>query len=279
MDPVLIVTDSTADVPPDLAADLGITVVPAYIQVGTRSYRDGVDLSREEFYAQLPAMETTPTTAVPPVEDFAKAFRQLRVCADGLVAITVSGRLSGMYNVATLAAREVAGGQDIRVVDSGQVSMGLGLIVIAAARAAAAGAGVEEIAALVDDISHRVHVYAVLDTVEYLRRSGRVSWARAKAVEILRVKPVIGLAQGQVHQLGRVRTMHQAVDRLVRLCRALGSLEQLAVLHTCSPLVDELRRRLAVCHPIEELLTVVVTTTIGAHVGPRGLGMAAVSVK
>jgi DegV family protein with EDD domain len=279
MSPVHIVTDSTADIPPELAADLGITVVPAYVQIGTRSYRDGIDLSREEFYAQLPTMEITPTTAVPPMEDFGTTFQRLRARADGVVAITVSGRLSGMYSVATMAARDVPGGQDIRVVDSGQTSMGLGLIVIAAARAAAMGARVEEIATLVEDIRPRVHVFAVLDTVEYLRRSGRVSWARAKAVEILRVKPVIGLTQGYVHQLGRVRTMHQAVERLVDLCKALGSLEQLAVLHTYSPLVDELRRRLAACHPIEELLTVVATTTIGAHVGPRGLGMAAVSVK
>jgi DegV family protein with EDD domain len=277
MGQVLIITDSTADIPPELAADLGITVVPAYIQIGTRSYRDGLELSREEFYAQLPVMETTPTTAVPPMEDFGATFRRLRDRADGLVVITVSGRLSGMHNIATMAARDVPG-KDIRVVDSGQVSMGLGLIVIAAAQAAAAGAGIEEIAALVDNMAPRVHVFAVLDTVEYLRRSGRVSWARAKAVEVLRIKPVISVRQGQVRELGRVRTMHQAVDRLSDLCKALGPLEQLAVLHTYSPLVDELRRRLAVCHPVGELLTVVATTTIGAHVGPRGLGMAAVSV-
>jgi fatty acid-binding protein DegV len=138
-------------------------------------------------------------------------------------------------------------------------------MVIAAAEAAASGESSHEILALVEDMKSRVRVYAMLDTVEYLRRSGRVGWARAKAAQILRIKPIVQLLLGKVLDVGQVRTTRRAIDRLVELTRALGPLERLAILH-----------RLAdICSPAQ-LLTVAVTTIIGAHVGPRGLGVAAV---
>jgi DegV family protein with EDD domain len=183
-----------------------------------------------------------------------------------------------MYNVAHLGAREVP---DLRVhvVDSGQVTMGLGWMAIAAAEAAAEGRSVPEILALLEDVKHRVRVYAILDTLEYLRRSGRVSWAQAKAAQVLRIKPIVELLLGQVGDLGRTRTRRRAIARLVELTRALGPLERLAILHTYAPEAQTLRHRLAdLCSP-EQLLTVAVTTIIGAHVGPQGLGVAAVIAK
>lgn len=281
MSQVRILTDSTSDIPPEVAARLQITVVPAYVQIGSRSYRDGPfsqGLSREEFYAQLPAMQAVPTTSVPPAHEFAAAYRSLIGEADEVIAIVVSTNLSGMYNVAHLGAQEVPELQ-VHVVDSEQVTMGLGWIVIAAAEAAADGQNVQEILALVEDMKPRVHVYATLDTLEYLRRSGRVSWARAKAAQILRVKPIVEVLLGKVGDMGRTRTKHRAIERLLELTRGLGPLERLAVLHTCAPEVEDFRRRLADLCPPSRLLTVTVTTIIGAHVGPGGLGVAAVTVR
>jgi DegV family protein with EDD domain len=255
--------------------------VPAYIQIGNRSYRDGpssASISREEFYSQLPTMPVVPTTAVPPAHEFSTAYRSLAGEADEVIAIAISANLSGMYNVAHLGAQAVP---DLKthIVDSGQVTMGLGWIVIAAAEAAAENKSAQEILALIEDLKSRVHVYAMLDTLEYLRRSGRVSWARAKAAQILRVKPIVEVILGTVRDVGRTRTRRRAIERLVELTHTLGPLERLAILHTYAPEVDDFRSRLAdVCSP-RHLLTVVATTIIGAHVGPRGLGVAAVTAR
>lgn len=281
MSRVRIVTDSTSDVPPDMAARLRITVVPAYVQIGNHSYRDGrvsAGLSREEFYSQLPTMPVVPTTAVPPADEFAAAYRSLTPEADEVIAIVVAADLSGMYNVAHLGAREVPD-LKVHVVDSGQTTMGLGWMAVAAAEAAAEGRNAQEILTLLEDMKRRVRVYAMLDTLEYLRRSGRVSWARAKAAQVLHIKPIVELLLGQVRDVGRTRTRRRAIERLVELTRALGPVERLAILHTYAPEIDVLRHRLAdLCSP-KQPLTVAVTTIIGAHVGPEALGVAAVIAK
>jgi DegV family protein with EDD domain len=278
---VRIVTDSTSDIPPEAAARLRITVVPAYVQIGNRSYRDGhstAGISREEFYTRLPTMSDVPTTAVPPAGEFAAAYRSLIGEADEVIVIVVAASLSGMYNVAHLGAREVPD-LKVHVVDSGQTTMGLGWMVIAAAEAAAEDQSAQEILTLIEDVKHRVHVYAMLDTLEYLHRSGRVSWARAKAAQVLRIKPIVELLSGEVRDVGRARTRRHAIERLVELTRALGPLERLAILHTHASETEGLRHRLAdLCSP-QRLLTVAVTTIIGAHVGPAGLGVAAVIAK
>ena len=154
--------------------------------------------------------------------------------------------------------------------------MGLGWLAVVAAEAAGSGRSAQEIMAAIEDVKPRVRVYAILDTLEYLRRSGRVGWARARAAQILRIKPIVSLLAGKVRELGRTRTRRQAIDRLVELTRSLGPLERLAVLHSYAPELEEFRSRLAgTCSP-RHLLTVAATTVIGTHVGPRGLGIAAV---
>jgi DegV family protein with EDD domain len=279
MSQIRILTDSTSDVPHDVAARLHVTVVPAYVQIGNRSYRDdGTGLSREQFYAQLPTMPVVPTTSVPPAHEFTTAYRSLIEEADEVVAIVVSTNLSGMYNVARLGAQDVPE-LKIHVMDSGQVTMGLGWMVIAAAEAAAEGQSAQEILALVENMKPRVHVYATLDTLEYLRRSGRVSWARAKAAQLLRIKPTVEVLLGTVRDLGRTRTRRRAIKELIERTRALAPLERLAILHTRASEVESFRSRLGdLCSP-RHLLTVAVTTIIGAHVGPRGLGVAAVTAR
>jgi DegV family protein with EDD domain len=280
MKQVHILTDSTSDVPPEMAERLRITVVPAYVHVGNRSYRDAPGssdgLDREEFYAQLPTMADVPTTAVPPIRDFGAAFEDLVGEAEEVIAIVLATTLSGMYNVALQGAQQTPE-LTVHVVDSEQLSMGHGWIVVAAAEAAAEGKSASEILALIEDMKPRVHVYAMLDTLEYVRRSGRVSWARAKAAQMLRIKPIVKVVRGNVSDQGRSRTRRRAIEQLLELVRALGPLERLAVLHTYAPDLDEFRRRLADLCPLEQLPTVAVNTIIGAHVGPRGLGVAAVT--
>ncbi len=276
---VRIVTDSTSDVPTAIAEQLHITVVPAYVQIGARSYREGPfpgGLSREAFYAQLPTMPDVPTTAVPPAHEFAAAYRDLIGQADEVVAIVVASNLSGMYNVAHLGAREVPE-LPVHVIDSGQVTMGLGWMAIIAAEAAAEGQSAADVVALIEGIRDRVYVYAMLDTLEYLRRSGRVSWARTKMAQVLRVKPIIQVYRGEVSNVGRARTRRRAVDRLIEHIRALGTLDRLALLHTYSPDLDEFQAQLSDLSPTAHPPTVAVTTIIGAHVGPQGLGVAAVA--
>lgn len=273
---VRIVTDSTSDVPTDVAERLGIVVVPAYVQLGNSSYRDRVELSRESFYAQLPEMPASPTTAVPPIDDFVGAYRECLESADEVVAILVSAKLSGLCSAARVAAQQVPD-LKVHILDSGQVSMGLGWMVIAAAEAAARGCGVRDVTAAAQATGRRIRLYAMLDTLEYLHRSGRVSWAAAEASRLLRVKPLVRVVDGEVEIADRTRTRRRALDRLVARARAAAPLERLAILHTIAPEVDAFRRRMAEFCDAESILTVLVTTAIGTHVGPRALGIAAVA--
>jgi DegV family protein with EDD domain len=275
---VRIVTDSTADVPLDIAARWRITVVPAYVQIEGRAYQDGIGLSRDRFYERLPGLRSLPTTAAPSIDEFAHAYQSLANQAKELVVLTVSSTLSSIYNVAQLAARKVREPR-VHVVDSHLATMGHGWLAIAAAEAAASGASTDEVLRLVEEMKPRVHVRAALDTLEYVRRGGRVSWARAKAAQILHIKPIVSLVAGGVQEQGRTRTMHQAIERLVEFVRGLGPLERLAVLHTATPEVEGLRQRLEDLFSPAELLTIVATTAIGTHVGPRAVGVAAVTAR
>lgn len=278
MSHVCVLTDSTSDIPSEVASRLRVTVVPAYVQIGEHSYLDGEELDREAFYAHLPKWPNLPTTSVPPIDAFAVAYRRLSAETDEVIAIVVSTTLSGMYNIAKRAIED-APGLNVHVVDSEQVSLGLGWLVIAAAEAAAKGASVPEILALVEDMKPRLRVYAALDTMEFLRRSGRVGWARAMAAQILRIKPIVEVTQGKVENLGLVRTREKAIARLEELTRAIGPLERLAILHSGAPDVEVLCRRLKdLCSP-DNLIITLTTTIIGAHVGPRGLGIAAVAAR
>jgi DegV family protein with EDD domain len=273
---VRVVTDSTSDLPPDIAERLSITVVPAYIQVGDASYQDGTGLSRQDLYTLMAEKDITPTTAVPPAADFAAAFRALARQADEIVTVTLAAALSGMFSVAELATRDVPEAT-IHVVDSEQLSMGLGWMAIAAAEAAQDGATGAEIVNLLESIKPRVRVYAMLDTLQYLHRGGRVSWTRAKAAQILRVKPILQVYGGRVDNVGQTRTRRRAFDRLIQMTQEVGEIERLAVIHSYAPEVEELRQALSSFYPREKLVTAPVTTIIGTHAGPRALGVALVA--
>ena len=270
-----IVTDSTADITPEMTAQWGIRVIPAILVVEGQSYEDGQGLSRREFYERLPAMQQVPTTASPPVSRFEATYRQLLETGyDAVVSIHVSSTLSSIYDMACLGARPF--GERVRVIDSEQLTLGIGFQALAAAEAAAQGASLDEIAARVADTRRRVRVYAMLDTLEYVRRSGRVGWARARIGALLRIKPFVEVRDGRVLDLGKARTRRKGIDHLLDLLKGLGSLERLAILHTNAEAdAQAFAERITWEHPPDPPV-INVTTVIGTHVGPNGLGFAAV---
>ena len=271
------VTDSTADVPTDLAERNGIEVVPALVNIGGHSYFDGIELTREEFYTRLPNLNPPPTTSSPSVGSFQERYdKLLRRGTDFVISIHPPNELSGIFNAARLAAQGF--GQRVKVLDGGQVSLGLGFQVILATEAAARGAVLDEVTTLIEDIRLRVRLAALLEGIEYVRRSGRVSWATAMIGGLLRLQPLIELRFGVVHRLGQVRTHLQGVENLMDVLNSWGPLDRLAVLHTnaestARQLLEDVKSKVNV-----PPLLVNVTTAIGTHVGPNGLGFAAVPI-
>ncbi|MBW7920150.1 MAG: DegV family protein [Anaerolineales bacterium] len=277
-----IVTDSTSDLPGDLAQRFGVEVVPTILVVEGKQYADGKDLSRGDFYARLPAMRTFPTTAAPSIGEFSARYQKLlQAGCDFVLSIHAASQLTAVCDIARQAADDFPG--RVAIVDSGSLSLGLGFQALAAAEAAESGADVETAIAFIADVRRRLRVFAALDTMDYLRRSGRVPAAVTLLGGMLSIKPLIELTDGLLKPAGATRTTRQADERMAALLKAGLPIERLAILHTgaesrargfLSRLMEECRRELP-----REILVVNVATVIGAHVGPNGLGFAAVSAK
>jgi len=271
---IAIVTDSTADIPEELAERHNIHVVPNILVIDGRSLEDGRGISRQEFYASLPNMKAFPSTATASSGTYQHLYGRLfQEGFEQIISIHAASLLSGIFNAASLAAQ--AFGECVHVIDSHYVTLGLGFQALAAAEAAL-HESLESILALIEDVRRRVRVVAMLDTLEYVRRSGRVSWARAHLGELLQIKPLVEIRSGKVFRLGEERTRRKGIERLLRHLRDLGKLERLAILHTNAEdealrILGELRSDLPA-----QSFCVNVTPIIGAHVGPNGLGFAAV---
>lgn len=267
-----IVTDSTSDLPPALAAQHAIHVVPSLLIVGEKSYEDGRGFTREEFYTRLPAMLPPPTTAAPSTGTFEQLYADLFAQgADAILSIHAASQLTAIYNVAHLAAEPF--GDKIHVFDSTSLSMGLGFQALAAAEAAAQGATLTEAITLVTRIRPRVRLLAMLDTLEYLRRSGRVSSLRAVLGEMLRLRLFVDVRDGQVIPFERIRTRTKAIERFGEILHAFGPVERFAMLHTNA---EPDARAFLAQHHLNTNILVNVTPVIGTHVGPNGLGFALV---
>ncbi len=273
---IAIVTDSTSDISPDLATQHGIHIVPAILVVDGRSLEDGMGISREELYQQMPTMKSSPTTAAPSTGTFQGAYAALfEQGIDQIISIHVSSLLSGMYNAALVAAKTF--GKRVNVVDSCHVTLGLGFQVLAAAQAARMGKAISEILKIIDEIRQHTHLVAMLDTLEYARRSGRISWARFGLSSLLQIKPFVGILDGKVIRMGEARTRQKGIERLSAMLSELGPLKQLAVLHTNAEadaltFVERFRAFVE-----NSPLIINVTSIIGVHVGPNGLGFVAVT--
>jgi DegV family protein with EDD domain len=272
-----IVTDSTCDLPPSLAEQHAIEVIPAILVLEGKEYADGQGLSRDDFYKRLPSLHTPPTTAAPSIGDFAARYDSLlaRGC-DHILSIHAAATLTTILNSARQAAQDFPG--KITLLDSASLSLGLGFQVLAAAQAAENGltAALEA----VQSTRRRLKVYAALDTLENLKRSGRVPTLLTSLGSLLSIKPLIELTEGQVKPAGAARTANQAAARLLHFLLEQGSLERLAILHSgaetrARQFLDLLMQTASQAIP-RELLLVNVTTVIGTHVGPNGLGFAAV---
>ena len=273
-----ILTDSTSDLPQTLVEQHDIEVVPSILILDGKEYADGQGLSREEFYKRLPSLQTPPTTAAPSIGEFSSRYERLfhKGC-DHILSIHAAGPLTSIISTARQAAQEFP--NRITVVDSLSLSLGLGFQVLAAADNAEQG--FEAALAAVESTRKRLNVFAALDTMEYLRRSGRVPGAVAMLGGLLSIKPLIELTEGEVKAIGAVRTTKQANERLLAFFKSGAQFERLAILHTgaearAHEFLNQLMMAVSQSLP-REILMVNVTTVIGAHVGPNGLGFAAVS--
>jgi DegV family protein with EDD domain len=274
---IKIVTDSTADIPPHLAEELDITVLPVYINIGENSYLDGVELTREEFYENLPAYDSHPKTSAPSLGSVVEAYERLAGGgATQILSIHVALTLSGVQNVAHAAAQMVKSAA-VTVFDSQQLTLGLGFQALAAAKAAILGCSMGEIVEMLQGMVHRVYSFAALDTLEYLRRGGRLSRVQASVGALLRIKPLLFLHEGGL-TLEKTRTTRGALARLQQCVCELGSLENLAVVHAgAREKADELWSRVRRFVPgIDTPIVTQVTPAIGVHVGPGAVGLVCV---
>jgi DegV family protein with EDD domain len=271
-----VVTDSAANLPPEMAAEHGISVVPMYLKFGESVYQDGVDLPRNEFYAKLEREEVPVSTAAPSVGDYREAFERALEHAEGIVCVTVASFVSVSFDSARVAANELGG--RVKVVDSKSASMGEGWAALEAARLAATDAELDEVAARTEEVADRTQLAATINTFEYLRRSGRVHALLAYAGTALNIKPVFALRGGKIEQLGRPRSRTRAIERILDETRPLAARGPLrcAVAHAAVPEEAEaLLARLTGELDCAETLLTEFTPLMGAHTGPGVLAIAA----
>lgn len=274
-----LVTDSASDIPLNLAAQHGIEVVPCVVVIDGKAHIDGQGITREAFYTRLPTFKMAPTTAAPSIGDFLASYRRLfEAGCEHIISLHTAEKLTGIVSSARQAAGDFSG--KISVLESGSLSLGLGFQVLAAAEAIRDGASLEDALAAIRSARARLRVYAALDTMEYVRRSGRVPATVAALGGLLSIKPVVELSEGEVKPRSAPRTTYHAAEKLYDLLAGLGPLERLAILHTnaqtrakefLGKLMENQRKSLP-----RDILIVNVTSVIGTHVGPNGLGVAAV---
>jgi len=273
---VKVVTDSIADLPSQVVEELGITVIPLLIRFGTEIYRDGIDLTADEFYRKLVSSQDVPVTSVPPPAAFAETYDKLAEETDQILAIILSSRLSGTYDVARQSIGLMKRKCRVEVVDSRWATMAQGFIVMAAARAANTGANLDELLAITQRNISRVDFRAAFDTLEYLRRGGRIGRAQAFLGAMLRINPIIGLKDGLVEPVSRTHSRAKAIDYLYNFAMSFSHIEELAVEDTgATDDAEKLVERLSAKFPKERIHRSKMTPAIGTHTGP-GLLLVAV---
>lgn len=276
---IAIVTDSTCDLPQHVIQNVGINVIPLFINIGDKGYLDGVDITRKDFYINLPSYTTHPTTGTPGMDAFKNTYQTL---ADQgfteILSIHISEKLSATVNVARNAAQEFKQ-IPVTVRDAGQLSLGTGLQVEHAARMAAEGKSMKEIEAALDDLKSRTFVAARLDTLEFLRRSGRMNAFLAGIGSLLQLKPILTMQNG-LPGSERVRTSHKAEARLLKMLEERQPIEHFSLLHTNSPeQAMAFHEQAAHLIPAEITYSMDITPVIGAHLGPGAVGYMIVSKK
>lgn len=271
---VRIVTDSSCDLPPELASKHRIEIVPLTIRFGDQEFVDRRDLSPKEFWARCAMSPVLPETAAPSPGAFEEAFRRAAgEGSEGVVCITLSAALSATHGAAELAARAAADAVPVRVVDSRSLTMALGNMCLSAAREAESGKGVDAVAQVVEELTTRTRVYAALDTLENLKKGGRIGGAQAMVASMLSIKPIIDVTGGKVEQESKQRTRAKSLRYLADKVREHPRVENLAVMHGDAPDVEEMLDLLAPVYPRDEIIVGDLGAVIGAHGGPRTMGV------
>ena len=266
---VKVVTDSVADLPADVVKDLGITVIPLMVRFGEEVYRDGIDLTTEQFYDRLKQGKILPGTSVPPLGSVAEAYDRLAEDTDEILVITLSSRLSGTCEIAKQAVELMGKKCRIAVIDSEWATMAEGFIVMKAAKAALAGATFDELITLTRKTIPRVDFLCTFDTLEYLRRGGRIGKAQSFLGSVTKVNPLITLRDGVVEPAGKAFSRTKAKEKLVNFAMNYSSIEYMAVEDTACPEEAEiLAEQLAVKFPRERIFRSKMTPVIGTHTGP-----------
>lgn len=272
---VKIVTDSVSDISPAIAAELGITVVPLQVIFGSRSYRDGVDLTTDEFYANLDGLSSLPTTSTPPPQAFSECYDRLADEADGILVITIGSKLSATGQAALQAITSMGKKCRVEVVVSEMAMMAEGLLVIAAARAARNGASLDELVQITRQNMMRAGIRLAFDTLKYLERGGRIGKAQALIGSMLGINPILGIKDGEVFPYGRERSRAKAIDHLYKFATGFKRIEEMAVEDATTPEeADVLVERLGAVFPRERIYRAKVSPVIGTNVGPRVIGVA-----
>ena len=272
---VKIITDTLSDITADMAAELGVTVVPLYVRFGEEIYRDRVDITTEEFYRRLVSESSLPSTTQPTPNDFMEIYQAAARETDEILVVTVSSKLSGTYQSATQAAKEMEGGQArIVVIDSLAVAMTLGLVVIKAAGAVKAGASLDDVAAQVNRDIQNTHLFAYFDTLKYLAKGGRIGKAQGMLGSMLSVKPILTIKEGEMAPLTRMRSKAAGMDYLYNSVAALSDIDGLAVEHTTNlEDADELVERLGAIYPREKIYRSTISPVVGTYAGPGALAV------
>ncbi|MBK7893844.1 MAG: DegV family protein [Candidatus Promineifilaceae bacterium] len=280
---IKIVTDSACDVPPELAKQLNITVVPVYLNIGEHSYLEGVEMSREQFYGRLHTFPTYPTTAAPAVGTFTQLYEQLTAAgASQILSMHIAHDLSATYNAARIGAA-AAESAPVTLFDTRQITLGAGLLVLLAAEAAKAGQTVGDIVAMLNQKVSHTRVFGMIDSLEALHRSGRVSWAQFGIGTLLQIKPIMMIADGVISAAAKVRTRHRALSQMLQMVTELAPFERLAIIHVNAQeaaeelyqLSSELFASLSEAAPMIQGIT----PAVGTHLGVGAVGFAAVSAK
>lgn len=275
MNSVQIVTDSSCDLPEDLITQFGIGIVPLKIRFGQTEFVDRLELTTDQFWEKCRETDELPSTAAPAPGAFIAEFqRAADEGATGVVAIVLSGELSATIEAAQQAAREVEGNIDVRVVDSRTVTLGLGAVVVAAAQAAKRGANIDEVSNIATDSAARTHVHAALDTLENLRKGGRIGAAGSLLGSMLSIKPLIEVRDGVVEPAGKQRTRTKALSYLVKVVEEHAhQIESIYVTHAACDDVDSFVERIQSLVQTDVLVGQV-GPVVGAHAGIRTIGVA-----
>ncbi len=270
---VRVVTDSACDLPQDLVDELGIEIVPLTIRFGSEELVDRKELGTGEFWRRLATSPVLPETSAPSAGAFTEAFRRLIADgADGIVCINLSSKLSATMQAAQVAARAVADECRVEIVDSLAVSMGLGSLCLTDARRADDGASIDEILADVIDRRDRTKLFGTLDTLEYLRKGGRIGAAQHLLGSVLAIKPVVEVRDGVVAEAGKVRTRSKALKHVADKLES-GRFENVCVLHGDAPDLDEFLDLLAPVVKRDDIVVGQIGPVIGTHAGPRVIGV------